>query len=88
MNVSHMQVPDEDDHHDEQSLSNTIKANNKIVGRANLREKQSRANKIVTEQVWINPVTSKSQHGAAYVSEGEHCQEQVSISCYAYATTC
>ena len=31
MNVSDMQVPDEDDHHDEQCRSNTIKANNKIV---------------------------------------------------------
>ena len=31
MNVSDMQVPDEDDRHDEQSRSQTIKASNKIV---------------------------------------------------------
>ena len=31
MNVSDMQVPDEDDRHDEQSRSKTIKANSKIV---------------------------------------------------------
>ena len=31
MNVSDMQVPDEDDHNDKQSRSNMIKANNKIV---------------------------------------------------------
>ena len=43
MNVSGMQVPDEDDRHGRQSRSNTIKANNKI-------EK---------ERIWINPVTSK-----------------------------
>ena len=31
MNVSDMEVPDEDDRHDEQSRSKTIKANSKIV---------------------------------------------------------
>ena len=31
MNVSDVQVPDEDDRHDEQSRNNTIKANNEIV---------------------------------------------------------
>ena len=31
MNVSDMQVPDEDDHTDEHSRSNTIRANHKIV---------------------------------------------------------
>ena len=31
MNVSDMQVPDEDDRHDERSRSKTIKANSKIV---------------------------------------------------------
>ena len=31
MNVSDMQVPDEDGRHDEQSRSKTIKANSKIV---------------------------------------------------------
>ena len=31
MNVSDMQVPDEDDRHGEQSRSKTIKANSKIV---------------------------------------------------------
>ena len=31
MNVSDMQAPDEDDRHDEQSRSKTIKANSKIV---------------------------------------------------------
>ena len=43
MNVSDMQVPDEKDRHDEQSRSQTIKANNKIV----------------KERIWINPVPSK-----------------------------
>ena len=43
MNVSDMQVPGEDDRHDEQSRSQTIKANNKIV----------------KERIWISPVTSK-----------------------------
>ena len=31
MDVSDMQVPDEDDRHDKQSRSSTIKANSKIV---------------------------------------------------------
>ena len=31
MNVSDMQVPDEDDRHDEQSRSKTIEAHNKTV---------------------------------------------------------
>ena len=42
-NVSDLQVQDEDDRHDEQSRSKTIKANNKIV----------------IERIWIKPVTSK-----------------------------
>ena len=46
MNVSDMQVPDEDDRHGEQSRSKTIKA-----FPAN--------NKIVTEQIWIISVTSR-----------------------------
>ena len=43
MNASKKQVPDEDDRHDEQSRSKTIKANNQIV----------------KERIWINLVTSK-----------------------------
>ena len=43
MNVSDMQTPDEDDRHEEQFRSNTIKVNSKIV----------------KEQIWVNPVTSK-----------------------------
>ena len=43
MNVSDMQVPHEDDRRDEQSRSQTIKTNNKIV----------------KERIWINPVTCK-----------------------------
>ena len=51
MNVSDMQVPDEDDRHDEQFRSKTIKANSKIV--------KERIWKIVKERIWRNPVTSK-----------------------------
>ena len=58
MNVSDTQVPDEDDRHDE-SRSKTIKANNKIVKRANLDARFPLANKTVKERIWINPVTSK-----------------------------
>ena len=43
MIVSDKQVPDENDRHDEQCRSKTIKANNKIV----------------KERIWMNPVTSK-----------------------------
>jgi len=43
MNVSDMQVPDEDDHHDELSRSKTIKANTKIV----------------KERTWINRVAQR-----------------------------
>ena len=59
MNVNDMQVPDEDDRvaaqpppHDQSEQQGRE--------RANLRGKQNLANKIVTEQVWINPVTSES----------------------------
>ena len=54
MNVSDMQVPDEDDRHDEQSRSNTIKANSKTV-----KERSPANSKIVKERMWNNPVTSK-----------------------------
>ena len=59
MNVSDMQVQDEDHGHDDKSRSKTIKANNKIV-KERLWTLVSRfANKTVTEQIWIISVTSK-----------------------------
>ena len=43
MDVSDMQVPEEDDRHDGKSRNDTIEANSEIV----------------KELIWINPVTSK-----------------------------
>ena len=46
MNVSHMQVMDEDDRQDEQSHSDTIKANSKTV-----KERSPANSKIVKERM-------------------------------------
>ena len=58
MNVADLQVLDEDDRaaaqpppHDQREQQDR---------ESEFERKQSLANKIVTEQVWINPVTSKS----------------------------
>ena len=59
MNVADLQVLDEDDRAAAQPPPHD-QSEQKDRERANLRWKQSLANKIVTEQVWINPVTSKS----------------------------
>ena len=58
MNVIDMQVPDEDDRVAAQPPEHD-QSEQQDRERANLKGKQSVANKIVTEQVWINPVTSK-----------------------------
>ena len=60
MNVADLQVLDEDDCAAAQPPPRD-QSEQQDRERANLRGKQSLANKIVTEQVWINLVTSKSR---------------------------
>ena len=59
MNVNDMQVPDENDRVAAQPPPHD-QSEEQDRDRANLRGKPCLSNKIVTEHVWINPVTSKS----------------------------
>ena len=57
MNVSDMQVPDEDDRHDDSQQNGQSKQQDRE--RANLDARFPLANKTGKERIWINPVTSK-----------------------------
>ena len=80
MNVSDMQVPDEDDRHDEQSRNKTVKANSKIVKERIWTLVSCFANKIVTEQIWIISVTSKIALQPLDTDTDAHLHEENVIS--------
>ena len=80
MNVGDMQVLDEDDRHDDQSRSKTIKANSKIVKERIWTLDSHFANKIVTEQIWIISVTSKIALQPLAIDTDDHLHEGSVIS--------
>ena len=83
MNAIDMQVPDEDDRHNEQSRSDTINAKSKIVKErvctlnSSFRQQNS---KIVKERNWINPLTSKVVLQPLDTDTDAHVHEQNVIS--------
>ena len=61
MNVSDMQVPDEDDRHDEQSRQQHDQSKPQDRERANLDDDSQFANKIVKERIWTLDSPSRQQ---------------------------